>query len=140
MSPPERRARLSELRTWVEWLCHTAELHNEVPPCWYQHRWLREMLTALYLGWLRAYEAEKPAGRAFTEADWISTVNAFKPYLKLPACLSGHQEPPLPPLSNPGADDAFELYLATSPDTTDPARHPAEAATRRITTKIHPIA
>ncbi|MGW7260541.1 hypothetical protein [Streptomyces sp. NPDC054834] len=138
MSPPERRARLRELRTWVEWLRHTAELHNEIPPCWYRHRWVREMLTALYLGWLRTYEGEKTPGRELAEAEWINTVHAFKPHMKLPACVGGHQEPPLPPPPNPQADEEWELYLATSTDTTDPAVHPAEAEVRRMAAELDP--
>ncbi len=132
MPPAERRTRLRELRTWVEWLRHTAELHNEIPPCWYRHRWVKEHLTALYLGWLRTYEGEPTPGRDLAEAEWINTLHAFRPYLKLPACVSGHQEPPPPPPPSPGAEDEFEMYLATSADTTDPARHPAEAEARRM--------
>ena len=132
MVPAERRARLRELRTWVDWLRHTAELHNEIAPCWYRHRWMREMLTALYLGWLRAYEGERVPGRELAEADWINTVHAFRPYLKLPACVGGHQEPPPPPSSDPSTDDDWELYLATSPDTTAAAQHPAKAEARRV--------
>lgn len=56
MSLPERHARLRELRAWADRLRHTAELHDEIPPCWYCHRRVREMLTALYLGRLRTYE------------------------------------------------------------------------------------
>lgn len=124
MSPPERRARLRELRTWVDWLRHTAELHNDIPPCWYRHRWIREMLTALYLGWRRTYEEAPTPGRDFAEADWISTVHTLRPHLKLPACVGGHQEPPPPPPPLPGAEEDFETYLLTSPETTEPARHP----------------
>ncbi|WP_406475699.1 hypothetical protein [Streptomyces sp. NBC_01615] len=138
MSPPERRARLRELRTWVEWLRYTAELHNEIPPCWYQHRWVKELLTALYLGWLRTYAGEKSAGRELAEAEWINTLHAFKPYLKLPACFGGHEEPPPPHLSPTGAEDEFEMYLATSPDTTAPARHPAEADIARMAVELDP--
>ncbi|WP_245173472.1 hypothetical protein [Streptomyces aureus] len=137
MPPPERRARLRELRTWVEWLRHTAELHNEIPPCWYRHRWVREMLTALYLGWLRTYEGERPPGRELAEAEWINTVHAFRQYMRLPACVSGHQDPPVPP-PNPQTDQEWELYLATSTDTTDPAVHPAEAEIRRMAAELDP--
>ncbi|MER5182641.1 hypothetical protein ABT009_30540 [Streptomyces sp. NPDC002896] len=138
MSPPERRARLRELRVWVDWLRYTAELHNELAPCWYRHRWVKELLTALYLGWLRTYEGDKSPGRELAEAEWINTVHAFKPYLKLSACIGGHEEPPPPPPPAPGADEEFEMYLATSPDTTDPARHPAEAEVMRMTAELDP--
>jgi hypothetical protein len=138
MSPPERRARLRELHIWVAWLRHTAELHNEIPTCWYRHRWVKEMLTALYLGWLRTYEGEKAPGRELAEAEWINTVHAFKPHMKLPACVSGHQEPPPPPPPNPSAESEFELYLATSSATTDPAHHPAEAEVRRMLAELDP--
>lgn len=138
MPPDERQDRLRELRTWVQWLRHTAELHNDIPPCWYRHRWTREMLTALYLGWLRTYEGEKTPGRELAEADWINTLLALKPHMKLPACAGGHQEPPLPPPPDPGADEEWELYLATSADTTAPATHPAEAEVARMNAELDP--
>ncbi|MEU5629145.1 hypothetical protein [Streptomyces tendae] len=138
MSPDERQDRLRELRTWVQWLRHTAELHNEIPPCWYRHRWTREMLTALYLGWLRTYEGEKTPGRELAEADWINTLLALKPHMKLPACVGGHQEPPMPPPPAPGADEEWEQYLATSADTTAPATHPAEAEVGRMAAERDP--
>lgn len=84
---------------------------------WYRYRWVRGVLTALYLGWLRTYEGEQTPGRELAEAEWINTLLAFKPHLKLPACIGGHQEPPPPPPPDPGADEEWELYPTTSADT-----------------------
>ncbi|WP_244297913.1 hypothetical protein [Streptomyces griseoflavus] len=56
--------------------------------------------------------------------------------MKLPACDGGHQKPPLPPPPDPKAEEEWELYLATSADITDPARHPAEAEVRRMTAEL----
>jgi hypothetical protein len=131
MPPDERQTRLRELRTWVGWLRHTAELHNDIPSCWYRHRWTREMLTALYVGWIRVYDGDAVAGRELAEAEWINMVHAFRPHLKLPACANGHLEPPPPP-PHPQADEEFEVYAAMSKDTTDLAWHPAEAEVRRM--------
>ncbi|MER7057542.1 hypothetical protein [Streptomyces sp. NPDC000351] len=138
MPPSERQDRLRELRTGVQWLRHTAELHYDIPPCWYRHRWAREMLTALHLGWLRTYESEKTPGRELAEAERINTLHAFRPHMRLPACVGGHQEPPPPPPPDPGADEEWELYLATSADTTASATHPAEAEMRRIAAELDP--
>ncbi|MFE7330333.1 hypothetical protein ACFU8W_36340 [Streptomyces sp. NPDC057565] len=137
MQPPERRARMRELATWVTWLRRTFELHNNIPPCWYRHPPVVEHLTALYIGWLRTYAGEQTAGRELAEADWINTLHNFTPRLQLAACASGrHQDPPplVPP--PPDADEAFEVYLVTAEATTTAAAHPAAAELARRTAEL----
>lgn len=141
MEPAERRERLRELATWVDWLRRTFELHNAIPACWYRHSPAVEHLTALYAGWVRTYSAEPgAAGRDLAEADWINALHAFVPHLRKPACASGrHEEPPVSSLAVMSlADDAFELFLVTSQETTAPARHPAEAEMARRSTALDP--
>lgn len=132
MDPADRRARLRELATWVDWLRSTFELHNNIPQCWYRHPPVVEHLTALYVGWIRTYAADQAPGRELGEADWINTLHAFTPRLQLAACATGrHEEPPAAPPVRQQATQEFEAYLSTSRLTTDPAWHPAKAAVAR---------
>ncbi|MET8298167.1 hypothetical protein ABZW02_29570 [Streptomyces sp. NPDC005180] len=132
MTPPERRSRLRELGVWVDWLRTTFELHNTLTHCWYRHPAVLEHLTALYTGWTRTYAGEQEPSRELAEADWINTLHAFTPRLKLPACATGtHQEPPPVVPAPPGNAEAFEMYLTLSDATTLPAAHPAAAELAR---------
>lgn len=139
MTPPERRARLKELATWVDWLRSTFELHNQIPPCWYRHPAVIEHLTALYVGWVRTYAGEQSPGRELSEAEWINTLHALTPRLQLATCATGiHTDPPPPIPAKPDAVEEFETYLATSDTTTQGARHPAEAEVRRLAMELDP--
>ncbi|MFF4010624.1 hypothetical protein [Streptomyces sp. NPDC001717] len=132
MDPAERRIRMRELATWVDWLRTTFELHNTVTHCWYRHSAVVEHLTALYAGWTRTYAGDEAPGRELAEADWINTLHALVPRLQLPACATGtHQEPPprIPPPQ--GADKAFDRYLKLSDAMTAPPAHPAAAELAR---------
>ncbi|MEW1639061.1 hypothetical protein AB0469_34020 [Streptomyces sp. NPDC093801] len=132
MQPAERRTRMRELGGWVDWLRTTFELHNTITHCWYRHPAVVEHLTALYTGWMRTYAGEEAPGRELAEADWINTLHALTPRLKLPACATGtHQEPPLLVPAPPGSAEDFELYLTISDATTIPAAHPAAAELAR---------
>ncbi|MFG2296435.1 hypothetical protein [Streptomyces sp. NPDC048603] len=132
MEPTERRIRLTELAGWVEWLRTTFELHNTITHCWYRHPAVVEHLTALYAGWMRTYAGEAEPARELAEADWISTLHAFTPRLKLPACATGtHQDPPPRVPAPPGADEAFDLYVKVSDAASAPAGHPAAAELSR---------
>ncbi|MEU2389590.1 hypothetical protein [Streptomyces sp. NPDC007369] len=112
MDPAERRSRMRELGAWVDWLRTAFELHNVITPCWYRHTAVVEHLTALYAGWLRTYAGETEPGRDLAEADWIHTLHAFTPHLKLPACATGtHQDPPPRAPRPAGADGDFAFHL-----------------------------
>ncbi|MGW6870405.1 hypothetical protein [Streptomyces sp. NPDC054901] len=126
MEPSERRMRMRELDGWVAWARTTFELHNTIPHCWYRHSAVVEHLTALYTGWIRIYAGEEAPGRELAEADWINTLHAFVPRLKLPACAAGtHQEPPLIVPPPAGSDEAFETWLTLSDTNAAAAVHPA---------------
>lgn len=135
MEPAERRARMRELAVWVEWLIDTHALHNVITPCWYRHPPVREHLVALYAGWVRIYcVPDDNTGRDLGEADWLSTLHNFLPYLQVATCASGrHQDPPPRPPVREGADEDFSEYLWTSDFGTQPAQHPAaDAALRQV--------
>lgn len=132
MEPPERQDRLRELRIWVNWLRITFELHNQIPECWYRHKPVREVLTALYVGWIRTYAGQQAPGRELGEADWINALYNITPRLQLATCATGaHEPPPLPP-PLPGVREAFTAYLSASDDMTAPPRHPAAAEIDRL--------
>jgi hypothetical protein len=143
MTPDERQQRMRELRLWVAWLRREHELHNDLPECWYRHRHAREILTALYLGWIRTYAAPQPPASPLAEADWINTLRALSSYLRLGSCAAGGHAPPpdrdtVIAAAASEAEEDFELYLATSREMTDPARHPAEAEARRLADEDNP--
>ncbi|MER6314447.1 hypothetical protein ABT237_11840 [Streptomyces sp. NPDC001581] len=131
MDPQERRIRMRELGTWVDWLRRTFELHNTITHCWYRHSAVVEHLTALYTGWIRTYAGDEAPGRELAEADWINTLHAFAPRLQLAACATTHQEPPLIVPPPAGSDEAFELYLTLSDKASASAVHPAAAELSR---------
>ncbi|MFD8953948.1 hypothetical protein ACFV0B_34420 [Streptomyces xanthophaeus] len=132
MEPAERRIRMRELGAWVDWLRTTFELHHTITYCWYRHTAVVEHLTALYTGWIRTYAAEEQPARELAEADWINTLHALTPRLKLAACATGtHQEPPMIVPPPAGSSEDFELYLTLSDATTAPATHPAAAELHR---------
>jgi hypothetical protein len=64
----EARQQWSALREWVEWLRLTFAFdHRVVPPCWYRHPALVEVLSALRDHWVCAYAPLNPALGA---SDW----------------------------------------------------------------------
>lgn len=136
MAPDERRQRLRELGEWVAWLRRTFELHNQLPPCWYQHPPVVEHLTALYIGWVRTYAAPtEPQGLA--EAEWLNTLHALLPRLGLATCAAGtHDAAPIPP--RPHEDENFAVYVAAAPRMDQPPRHPATAEMRRLAKAANP--
>ncbi|MES4904605.1 MULTISPECIES: hypothetical protein [unclassified Streptomyces] len=115
----------------MDWLTTAHELNNTIPACWYRHPKVLEHLTALYAGWVRTYCREEDNGRDFAEAEWLSTLHAMEPYLKVPACATRHVPPPAP---GPEREEhereerahALEEFLLTSTFGTGPAEHPAE--------------
>lgn len=138
MEPVERQQRLRDLAVWVDWIRVTFELHNTIPACWFRHPPVREHLTALYVGWVRIYAGpQEPQGLA--EADWLNTLHALTPRLKSGTCAAGtHQPPPALPATSSAAGMDFEAHLATSPEMTAAARHPAEAEARRLNEEAQP--
>ncbi|MEU8526634.1 hypothetical protein AB0C77_13740 [Streptomyces sp. NPDC048629] len=136
MEPADRRERLRELATWVDWLRVTFELHNNIPGCWYRHPSAVEHLTALYLGWVRTYAGPQEPGRGLGEAEWINTLHALIPRLSLPACATSHE--PSPPRAAPTTSTDLQVFLDTSPTIAAPIFHPAEAEARRLVDEADP--
>lgn len=144
MDPAERRARFRELAAWVAWLTAAHELHNTIPACWYRHPKIREHLTALYAGWVRSYCQEENTGRDLAEAEWISTLHAMEPYLKMPACAPKHVPPPAPPPEREAREreeraQALEEYLLTSDFGTEAGHHPAPDEALRLVPAEPPL-
>ncbi|MCZ7458225.1 hypothetical protein [Streptomyces sp. WMMC940] len=130
MAPGERYIRMRELARWVNWLVTAFELQGQIPPCWYRHPSILEHLTALYASWVRIY-CRTTSGSDLAEAEWISTLHAFEPYLRAPACANGtHHETPAPAPTAAAGED-LEEFLATSAFGAAEAEHPAEAEAAR---------
>ncbi len=64
----DARQRWHELREWVDWFrAEFAFDHRVVPPCWYRHRALVSVLSALRDHWLAAYD---PLNTPIGASDW----------------------------------------------------------------------
>lgn len=143
MKPKDRQQRIRELQVWVAWLRREHEQHNDIPACWYRHRHARNILTALYLGWVRTYAAPQPPASPLAEADWINTLLALIPRLNLASCAASVHSPPpdrdaAAAALQRDAEEDFELYLATAEEMTGPAQHPAQAEARRLQEEANP--
>ncbi|MFI8944156.1 hypothetical protein [Streptomyces syringium] len=130
LEPAERRSRMAELRTWVDWLSDTFELRQRIPRCWFKHPDIREYLTALYLGWVRTYAGDPAKLTLRAEIDWATSLRSLLPELAKPACQSGQHQAP-PPRRAQG-DDGFDDWLAESEFGTRAAFHPAQAEASRL--------
>ncbi len=132
MDPGLRRERLRELSVWVAWLVRTyPAVRQGLRPCWWRHRDVREVLTALYAGWVRTYTGEPQ--RDLAEAEWISTLRSFAPDLQIKLCsASRHEEAPAETWSTQDLDMELDL----SEVGTLPARHPAADAAARYSAAL----
>jgi hypothetical protein len=75
------------LREWVEWFRLTFVFdHRVVPPCWYRHSALVEVLSALRDHWVCAYGPLNPALGA---SDWHRALIQFEPRLRDWAARTG---------------------------------------------------
>lgn len=137
MTPEDRQQRLGELGQWVDWLISHHHLHRKIPRCWYQdgHEPVLEILTALYLGWVRTYAGDPGKTTALSEIAWIKELHQLTPHLAAPACEAGHQAPP--PRPGP-TGEALSDWLDTNPDRiTAVPYHPAEAEANRLAHELH---
>ena len=58
LSPEPAAEQWRTLRAWVSWLrTRFAFDHRVIPPCWYRHDALVELLSALHDHWWPAYES-----------------------------------------------------------------------------------
>ncbi|MFG3229386.1 hypothetical protein ACGF07_32015 [Kitasatospora sp. NPDC048194] len=133
MEPADRQQRIGELGLWVDWLIEYHEMPREVPRCWYRHRKVREILTALYLGWVRTYAGDPAKVGTLGEIEWISRLHTLAPKLAAPACLESHQETAPPKATGEGLQD----WLDDDPEwVTAPVFHPAEAEANRLAAEL----
>lgn len=123
MEPPVRRERLAELRSWVQWLVRTyPSTLTHVTPCWYQHRDVRELLTALFVSWVRTYSPGDKRDTA--EVEWIDALYRTLPRVTLQECnAQKHTDPRVREFKD--SERVFEIHSKVSDDMTGPAlRHP----------------
>lgn len=119
MEPAVRRERLAELRTWVQWLVRTYPWTlTHLTPCWYQHKDVCELLTALFVSWVRTYSPGSKRDTA--EVEWIDALYRTVPRIALKECTAQkHTDPRVREFRD--YDRAFEIYSKVSDDMTDKA-------------------
>jgi hypothetical protein len=77
----------SELRGWVDWFRSEFALdHRVVPPCWYRHRALVSVLSALRDHWVCAYD---PLNTPVGASDWHRALMQLEPRLREWAARTG---------------------------------------------------
>jgi hypothetical protein len=93
----DARARWEALREWVAWF--RAEFgfdHRVVPPCWYRHPALVNLLSAIRDHWLYAYD---PMNTAVAGADWhralIVLEQRLRDWASRTGCTVGAHRPDL---------------------------------------------
>ncbi|WP_329492580.1 hypothetical protein OG618_37520 (plasmid) [Kitasatospora sp. NBC_01246] len=131
MDPTERQQRLVELAVWVDWLVETHEMTREIPRCWYRHKRVLEVLTALYLGWVRTYAGDPTKTGTLGEVDWITRLHTLAPRLAAPSCTEKHRswgDGPEPT----GQELSDWLDVGDTEWLEDQAYHPAQAEANRL--------
>jgi hypothetical protein len=107
------RQRWLELRDWVDWLrVEFGFDHRVVPPCWYRHRAMVSMLSALRDHWVCAYD---PVNTPIGASDWhrglMQLEQRLREWASRTGCTaSGHR----PDVLAEYADDAetWEAHIA----------------------------
>ncbi len=86
--PPDRAAeQWRMLRAWVSWFRTTFAFdHRVVPPCWYRHAALVEVLSALRDHWLAAYD---PLNSPTAASEWHRVFAQLEPRLREWAARTG---------------------------------------------------
>ncbi|GHF88975.1 hypothetical protein GCM10018790_77930 [Kitasatospora xanthocidica] len=137
MEPADRQQRLTELAMWVDWLTDHHHLHRRIPRCWYRdgHEPVLEVLTALYLGWVRTYAGDPAQATAFGELAWIRELHAALPLLAAPTCDDGHLAPP--PRRGPTGEALHDWLDTDPPRIAAAADHPAPAEANRLAAALH---
>jgi len=87
MKSTEARRHWSALREWVEWFRLTFGFdHRVVPPCWYRHPALVEVLSALRDHWVCAYG---PPNTPIGASDWHRALMQLEPRVRDWAARTG---------------------------------------------------
>jgi hypothetical protein len=102
--PAEARPHWQQLREWVEWFKDRYGLdHRVVPPCWYLHGALVDVLTALRDHHQYAFNDLQPATAA---SDWHRTFRDLEPRIRDWASRTGcNRDEHRSDLAMPGPDD-----------------------------------
>jgi hypothetical protein len=68
LGPADAEVAWRDLRAWVDWFRTRLGLdHRVVPPCWYHHPALVDLLSAVHDHWREAYQRTSPRSAG---ADW----------------------------------------------------------------------
>lgn len=119
------------LREWVDWFRSEFEFdHRVVPPCWYRHSALVNLLSALRDHWLYAYD---PMNTAVAASDWHRALMVLEQRLREWASRTGctvaeHR----PDVLAEYRDDAVEWERHLAADMAARQAHEAEPARRGI--------
>jgi hypothetical protein len=80
VTPDDAPQRWKALRDWVDWFrAEFAYEQRVVPPCWYEHRALVNLLTALRDHWTHAYD---PMNSAAGASEWHQVLVVLEPRLR----------------------------------------------------------
>ena len=80
LSPEPAAEQWRTLRAWVSWLrTRFAFDHRVIPPCWYRHDALVELLSALHDHWWPAYE---PLNSPTAASKWHRVLAQLEPRLR----------------------------------------------------------
>ena len=131
LGPGRRRALLSQLRAWVDWLITRYELRAEaqtIPPCWYRHPVAVEELTALMVAWQAAYTADEgaPSDALINWHDrWLwPALHRLNVQLRVwPKCTGGTHEPTR---TGPQSTEETDFMSFLDQHTTGPNPYPQE--------------
>ena len=134
VSADDAPAAWAALRDWVDWFRQEFAFdHRLVPPCWYQHRAMVSVLSALHGHWICAYDSLNAASGA---SEWHRALVQLEPRLREWAartgCTVGAHRPDVivnyP--DNPAAWNAHieaDVAEATSATRTTAATDPADS-------------
>ena len=112
LSSREAAASWGELRDWVEWL--RAEFgfdHRVVPPCWYRHRPLVSVLSAVHDHWLAGYD---PMGSLLGPGEWhrglMQLEARLRDWASRTGCTLGEHRADVA-ITYPAEDDAWQAHV-----------------------------
>ncbi len=125
LRPSEARAAWQELRDWVEWLNDRYALdHRVVPPCWYRHPALVEVLTALRDHHRYAFD---PMQLPTAASEWHRVFRDLEPRLRDWASRTGcTRETHRPDVILKWPDDAVEWEAHLAVDEQQRRRSPSD--------------
>lgn len=113
LSSHEAATAWGELREWVGWLRTEFGFdHRVVPPCWYRHRALVSVLSALHDHWLAGYD---PMGSLLGPGEWhrglIQLEMRLREWASRTGCSVGEHRADVA-IAYPPDDDAWQANVA----------------------------